>query len=968
MKVLIIYSLRFWLIFKFSISIDVKCDAQTGCLNAPHPYYSIDTVCADYSRKVINFVPVSTYFSSQSPGSPNYPSQNDLLKSVHTINKLYNESGLFFHLPIMEDNISFIGGSIQTRMDNHISNHPFRNSIFGFYLNGTEASNGYAYCIPSNYFTLYFNSALGGHLNGVAAHEMGHCLGLFHTYNDFNDSQELADFTECNLRGDYLCDTPADNVGLSSYVDSECNFSQPSDTLAQLKDEANEPLSPDPENIMSYSHHECLLYFSPLQAKAMHCAIRKDTTLFPIQRSIELKIEDIIIDSIAVWTGNKDIRGNIFVSENGDLTIEDTIKMPFFASMIIAPGGKLTLNGAHITSYTTGQFWQGIIVEGAGQTSGNGWLVLDGATLEHTRLAVYSENGGRVNAENSTFNNNKKSIYISQYRRLLPNRITNCTFITDEELFDVAWHVPLWDSTVLELNGSQNNHPDHDYFVQVESSNLITITGSDFISTASLDDNRYGTGVTLIDADVTISGCHFENQRFGISKHNTFPGGRGITSIKNNTFDECRWSILLGGGDFTRIVGNTFRIPQDIDTAQIAAGIVNDGSNAVQIKDGNSFGASDANNSFFIYSNKLVDQHASEITRNTFGRADSSSWRQVELHGAQESLQIFCNEFRLSGGSDFAVGLEKETTLMDQGTSDIPAGNDWNTLDSCSESNDESHIYSDGDNDAFGYVGFSDKVPDCISHNVNATGLFIPQPGAFCDEPILCPTPSIPCWTEAVDSTLLVIDSLLYRPPIGMSQADIDRNLGYAHHSKNIKIQDVLIHYFEVDSIELVLEWLDTISQRVEEFDSLHLLIQIRYADLLLRPQPFSSNLKVSSLKIKAAITSSAGSFRDLFPLTKKDNQPNIKSQLEEGDDNKIYKFWPNPSNNSFQVKWLNQYDNHGWNILVSDLNGKIFLKESYYVHEMKSFSVQNWPSGIYLVRIFFGGKFISTEKLIVIH
>lgn len=827
---------------------------------------------------------------------------------------------------------------------------------------------GDAFRVPANYFDYWYDSFNQDYLNGTTSHEIGHCLGLFHTFHSHVNGPlpELADFTECNIRGDYLCDTPADHSSLLFHVDSNCVFNQPIDSL---RDAIGSPVSPDPLNIMAYTRSTCRHYFSPLQVKAMHCAIRNDTTIFPTQRSVELKIEDITIDSVATWTGNRDIQGNIFVNANGDLTIEDTIKMPFFASIIIAPGGKLTINGAYITSFTIGQFWQGIIVEGTGQATGSGLLLLNGATLEHARLAVFAENGGRINAENSIFKNNKKSIYISQKRTAAPIKIIDCNFITDEELFDVAWHVPLWDSTILELNGDQNIHPDHDFFIKAQSSNLISVTGSSFVSTAAQDENRYGTGIMLIDTDMVIMDCHFENQRFGVAKKNSWPGGLGVTSIKNNTFEDCRWSILLDVGDFTRIVGNTFKLPNDTDSLQIAAGIVDYSSIAVQIKDGNSFAASDANNSFFIYSDKFVDKHASEITRNTFGRADSSSWRQVELHGAQENLQIFCNNFSLSGGSDFAVGLEAGTTMMTQGTPERPAGNDWSTLGNCpSVSNDESHIYSDGDNDAFQYFGFSDRVPDCVSHNVNAFGISEPQQITFCDIPTPCPPPSIPCGTEVLDSTLLVIDTLLYRPPFGMSQADIDRNLGFARHTKNIIVQDILIDLLEQDSMELALEWLDSVVVRMDEFDSLHLMMLDRYDDLLQRPLPATQVTVTSSLILKEAILTKLDVTRKLLPLNRTHDSPQSPQKLKIESVKEPFKIWPNPASNEIKIQFLKSIDNTTGMIQVSDLNGKMMLSESNLKQEIYNFSVQNWPPGIYLIRIFDGGQLTGIEKLIIIH
>ena len=47
----------------------------------------------------------------------------------------------------------------------------------------------------------------------TVAHEMGHCLGLYHTHNgtgDNNGTPELVNGSNSSTAGDYITDTPAD--------------------------------------------------------------------------------------------------------------------------------------------------------------------------------------------------------------------------------------------------------------------------------------------------------------------------------------------------------------------------------------------------------------------------------------------------------------------------------------------------------------------------------------------------------------------------------------------------------------------------------------------------------------------------------------------------------------------------------------------------------------------------------------
>jgi hypothetical protein len=84
----------------------------------------------------------------------------------------------------------------------------------------------------------------------VLSHEMGHCLGLYHTHSgrgcfDFVNCVEAIDGSNCNSCGDLVCDTPADPC-LSGNVNSNCEYTGPDD------------FNPDVDNILSYAPPSCL--------------------------------------------------------------------------------------------------------------------------------------------------------------------------------------------------------------------------------------------------------------------------------------------------------------------------------------------------------------------------------------------------------------------------------------------------------------------------------------------------------------------------------------------------------------------------------------------------------------------------------------------------------------------------------------------------------------------------------------
>mgnify|MGYP003608651565 CR=1 FL=1 len=98
---------------------------------------------------------------------------------------------------------------------------------------------------------------------GVSAHEFGHCLNLWHTFqgtaSGTSGCAELINGSNCATCGDYVCDTPADaNIG------------------------ATNGYNPDLTNDMSYSPPSSLTHFSILQGNRMRDALNGSSVLQPI--------------------------------------------------------------------------------------------------------------------------------------------------------------------------------------------------------------------------------------------------------------------------------------------------------------------------------------------------------------------------------------------------------------------------------------------------------------------------------------------------------------------------------------------------------------------------------------------------------------------------------------------------------------------------------------------------------------
>jgi len=122
---------------------------------------------------------------------------------------------------------------------------------------------GYAYLPPTRRdITMVKASCF---TNGTTfPHEVGHFLGLYHTHGTSNCGEltdELVDGSNCDTRGDDVCDTPADpnllGIDCDRYVvNSSCEYT------GTETDANGDAFNPDTRNIMSYSRKACREGFS----------------------------------------------------------------------------------------------------------------------------------------------------------------------------------------------------------------------------------------------------------------------------------------------------------------------------------------------------------------------------------------------------------------------------------------------------------------------------------------------------------------------------------------------------------------------------------------------------------------------------------------------------------------------------------------------------------------------------------
>lgn len=115
---------------------------------------------------------------------------------------------------------------------------------------------------------------------GVFSHEMGHCLGLYHTH-EASFCSEAINGSNCSTCGDLVCDTPADPGLGSSNVNTSCIYN------------GSGGYNPHTRNIMSYSRVACLTDFTDGQKNRILSIIPNSSLL-----SARLSPSDITISNI----------------------------------------------------------------------------------------------------------------------------------------------------------------------------------------------------------------------------------------------------------------------------------------------------------------------------------------------------------------------------------------------------------------------------------------------------------------------------------------------------------------------------------------------------------------------------------------------------------------------------------------------------------------------------------------------
>jgi Pregnancy-associated plasma protein-A len=252
----------------------------------------------------------------------------------------FNISGI---LEIVSDDLAFVesGNPADSARLSMLANaRP--DCLTVFVHNGIEGDViGSAWNIPNNFVSLEGSYTWSG-FRVLASHEIGHALGLLHTFEDFYGREWVArsgDCSNCSTAGDLICDTQAD-IDLPSNYFTNCLYNR------NTVDSCGNPYVMEPANTMSYNAlTACSSYnFTAGQAERMHYTI--DNT--PALQNLLLTTTSLTITTNQNYSSGFyrfNARNSISLNASSYIVTGTTWLQMSSAEITISPGATLSTSG-----------------------------------------------------------------------------------------------------------------------------------------------------------------------------------------------------------------------------------------------------------------------------------------------------------------------------------------------------------------------------------------------------------------------------------------------------------------------------------------------------------------------------------------------------------------------------------------------------------------------------------------------
>lgn len=310
MKNLLLYTILIVLGF-------LKTSAQTFCFT-PANSSNIDLFASSFKSATVeeNYeLRIYVHVIRRSNGTGGQ-SISDVNTALSFLDNDFNSHGIYFTwdgiIDYIDNNTYY---SNPTTSIYSINNHT--DGIDVYLFDDASAEGGRAngvgesseFWVSGSFWEEPYGSLVKSH---VISHEMGHVLFLWHTHHgtfdeggDPNQCAELVDSSNSATCGDYITDTPAD-----PHLQFDVNYTTCSWNSSGT-DANGDSYIPDEALIMSYTHPDCMSYFSEEQGDRMRTAI--ETLQF---------LQDVVISCGETIVSNRTINSDETI-EGCDIKVEN---------------------------------------------------------------------------------------------------------------------------------------------------------------------------------------------------------------------------------------------------------------------------------------------------------------------------------------------------------------------------------------------------------------------------------------------------------------------------------------------------------------------------------------------------------------------------------------------------------------------------------------------------------------------
>lgn len=405
------------------------------------------------------------------------------------------------------------------------------------------------------------------------AHEIGHSLGLPHTFGGDGI---------CCSSGDTFSDTPPEFDGINSPLYIPGTLGIPCvDSLNQGEcvNHSNNLMSynwPDTGNTEIVGRH-----LSHQQVAMMHALLTVHPQVHHLARMADCSYNpsaSITISGNVLWNENKDVTGDVIIPAGSRLTIQPCamISMASDARVIVQVGGELVVDGGILTSLC-GTLWKGVEVWGDPTQVQNSTTPLkqgrvtikNNGRVEFARTAISTSRrdtdgfciwpqtgGGIVILNGAQLLYNRRAVEMMAYENgSAPFISNNLSMFLNSLFFNM---LPLKNdgpgkaanSSQVTLWGVRG--------VRIEDCTFALANQELFKSkgTAAYYVGLQGRGILSVDANYTVKSCLFTKLSKGI-EFNSNSAGRQLI-LRESTFNNVTYGAKVVGGATHKVFSNIF--------------------------------------------------------------------------------------------------------------------------------------------------------------------------------------------------------------------------------------------------------------------------------------------------------------------------------------------------------------------------------------------------------------------------